>query len=1355
MIFTILIMLIFTTRGYQCDCNTTVVNNVDSFIPSNCLVHLNTICFSTDFGFGKDIVDFYNIIIIQNIILYSSNNEIVWYNILNITTASSKSLSLFTALHSINKFVIGSEASINVLQNATKIGKMSIAGNLFLIEPELNKPSVLMWNATYLHLNYNYTERTNFQIVNPTGNTNCFDVISLNDFSNIDISNAKNHITSDMFKYSYNFTDGKGYLISNKKLIRFCPNNTLLDNEVICTLKKAYYTSSSSTNMEGAFDYPHCPCNGDGSVNCKLKFQSGYNLFDMFYNILNNTELLIENDVTIQHLNITKQVTVYDNVILTINSKFTNLVFLFTFGKVETIIKEDIYKDASFKYTTSLNKVKCMGELNYIFNIHNNITKLQIDCTGNILSLNLYENTNIFISQNTTLSKIKQVYFSDNGKSYVFLDNSSKNNVISNCYLVEVTKTSLTCVMCHSEYRLVNGVCSELDQSCETYNKNNKCVLCKSGYVLNEQFECISSEICLYGTSTNCYKCQTRYNRTGNGCVLDNKCQYSDGSVCINCHFGDSYNKCESCTPNCNLCTKLKCSICNNNYVLNNESVCVEEKNGVSNGISTIGCNNQFYIDNNVCNDCPSKFEHSVVCDKSDAISCEVNYLILDERKCTSLICQNETFNEENGMCVLEKYSCVSIVNNRCVECEDNYTLNINKTCVDITNNDVSTGCVVYSIFGCISCEIGYYLSNVECHQCSENCTSCIESGTKCLSCKYGFYQGENHTCLPSTELLGKCDKISTITGGCYQCKDGYYRVGMDCLECLLNCSTCNTKNKCLTCNLTNYKTQSGKCLPQISLVGCSVEVTQNGCNKCLDGYYTINYNECERCYDNCTTCTQHDQCTSCVENRILFESGLCFDISFVSKCLEALNSKCSKCTFWYIPNESGTSCTKKAVWWVLFIIVLFVIVVLTGLILSIVFVVLYIEKKMRHKQIEQTTTLFKMSHSNITFISLGNDVVVNKTEVSFGNDIDVNLQQRELLCIGNTSKHNMKIQITTKSETVEKYKFETNPQIIVLPSGEACEFEILLTLKCTTKVDDNIVLVANLFTNKKGVIKDMIITATSKLTTRLDPDELKEDVKLGEGSFGVVFKGEFRGNDVAIKKMKTCENNDSQKIEFENEVDMLDKFRSEYIVHFYGAVFIPNKVCMVTEFAQYGSLQDLMKHKTSAEIDIKLRKKFLLDGALGISYLHENGILHRDIKPDNILVFSLDLIEKVNSKLTDFGSARNVNMLMTNMTFTNGIGTPKYMAPEVLNKQHYKKPADVYSFAITMLECFLWSNAYPKSIYMYPWTIADDVASGKRPNTIKTLEEKYQSVIEKCWKQETEKRCTINEAINELKTIE
>ena len=110
---------------------------------------------------------------------------------------------------------------------------------------------------------------------------------------------------------------------------------------------------------------------------------------------------------------------------------------------------------------------------------------------------------------------------------------------------------------------------------------------------------------------------------------------------------------------------------------------------------------------------------------------------------------------------------------------------------------------------------------------------------------------------------------------------------------------------------------------------------------------------------------------------------------------------------------------------------------------------------------------------------------------------------------------------------------------------------------------------------------------------------------------------------------------------------------------------------------------------------------------ARGLEYLHANGVLHRDIKPDNVLVFSLDEVISVNGKLTDFGSSRNINMLMTNMTFTKGVGSPTYMAPQVLNKEKYKKTADVYLFGVTMYECFMWGDG-PEDALLVPMANLD-----------------------------------------------
>ena len=77
--------------------------------------------------------------------------------------------------------------------------------------------------------------------------------------------------------------------------------------------------------------------------------------------------------------------------------------------------------------------------------------------------------------------------------------------------------------------------------------------------------------------------------------------------------------------------------------------------------------------------------------------------------------------------------------------------------------------------------------------------------------------------------------------------------------------------------------------------------------------------------------------------------------------------------------------------------------------------------------------------------------------------------------------------------------------------------------------------------------------------------------------------------------------------------------------------------------------------------------------------------MIHRDVKPDNVIVFSLEEVLVANGKLTDFVSQNNINLLMTNMTFTKGVGTPTDMAPAVLKQEKYKKATDVYSFGVTV----------------------------------------------------------------------
>ena len=93
-----------------------------------------------------------------------------------------------------------------------------------------------------------------------------------------------------------------------------------------------------------------------------------------------------------------------------------------------------------------------------------------------------------------------------------------------------------------------------------------------------------------------------------------------------------------------------------------------------------------------------------------------------------------------------------------------------------------------------------------------------------------------------------------------------------------------------------------------------------------------------------------------------------------------------------------------------------------------------------------------------------------------------------------------------------------------------------------------------------------------------------------------------------------------------------------------------------------------------------------------GISYLHSKHIAHRDLKPENILVFETGN-GKFMPKIADFGTSKVIQTMVTN---TSMAGTPKYAAPEILEKgRTYGASVDIYSLAMILFEIFSGEEAY------------------------------------------------------------
>lgn len=135
-----------------------------------------------------------------------------------------------------------------------------------------------------------------------------------------------------------------------------------------------------------------------------------------------------------------------------------------------------------------------------------------------------------------------------------------------------------------------------------------------------------------------------------------------------------------------------------------------------------------------------------------------------------------------------------------------------------------------------------------------------------------------------------------------------------------------------------------------------------------------------------------------------------------------------------------------------------------------------------------------------------------------------------------------------------------------------------------------------------------------------IDPELLKCEHRIAGGAYGDLYKGSFHGQDVAIKVLKPSHLDQRVQREFAQEVYILRRVRHKNVVQFIGACTRPPTLCVVTEFMSRGSVYDFM-HKQKGHFKLPALVKVALDVSKGMNYLHENNIIHRDLKAANLLM--------------------------------------------------------------------------------------------------------------------------------------
>ncbi|CAL8989466.1 unnamed protein product [Prunus brigantina] len=198
-----------------------------------------------------------------------------------------------------------------------------------------------------------------------------------------------------------------------------------------------------------------------------------------------------------------------------------------------------------------------------------------------------------------------------------------------------------------------------------------------------------------------------------------------------------------------------------------------------------------------------------------------------------------------------------------------------------------------------------------------------------------------------------------------------------------------------------------------------------------------------------------------------------------------------------------------------------------------------------------------------------------------------------------------------------------------------------------------------------------------------IDLTKLNMGEAFAQGAFGKLYRGTYNGEDVAIKILERPEN-DPEKAQvmeqqFQQEVKMLAALKHPNIVRFIGGCRKPMVWCIVTEYAKGGSVRQFLMKRQSRSVPLKLAVKQALDVARGMAYVHALGLIHRDLKSDNLLIFSDKSI-----KIADFGVAR-IEVQTEGMTPETG--TYRWMAPEMIQHRPYTQKVDVYSFGIVLWE--------------------------------------------------------------------
>lgn len=264
----------------------------------------------------------------------------------------------------------------------------------------------------------------------------------------------------------------------------------------------------------------------------------------------------------------------------------------------------------------------------------------------------------------------------------------------------------------------------------------------------------------------------------------------------------------------------------------------------------------------------------------------------------------------------------------------------------------------------------------------------------------------------------------------------------------------------------------------------------------------------------------------------------------------------------------------------------------------------------------------------------------------------------------------------------------------------------------------------------------ESVSSTISASSRQYSADQFTLYEELGSGSFGVVYRAldNVTQRIVAIKKID-MESSEEDIEEIQQEIAILSNCKDTRITRYYGCFVRGYNLWIIMEYLGGGSALDLLKPGPFDEGSIAIICRELLKG---LDYLHRHGKIHRDVKAANVLVS-----DEGDVKIADFGVATQLsNNLSRRNTF---VGTPFWMAPEVIRQEDYNYKADIWSLGITAMEFALgeppMSDIHPMKVIFY-------IPKNPPPKLHGDFSNDFKDFVAQCLKKNPETRPGVRELL-------